>query len=219
MKTSAQLRLVALSFALLAGNLSAQTAPANPARDSSAAISKEWSFSLATFGYLVPDDLSYASPTFAADHNWLHLEGRYNYENQKTGSLWAGYNFTAGHALVLEATPMFGVVFGETTGVAPGYEFSLTYRRLELSSEGEYVFDTGNHANSFFYSWNELTYSPVNWCHAGLVMQRTKAYQTSLDVQRGVSLGFAYRKIDYTTYVFNAGWTDPTIVLAFTYQF
>jgi len=207
-----------LSLAVLAGRASAQIAP-NPAHDSPATSSKEWSFSLATFGYLVPDDLSYASPTFAADHNWLHLEGRYNYENQKTGSLWAGYNFTAGHALVLEATPMFGVVFGETTAVAPGYELSLIYRRLELSSEGEYVFDTRNHADSFFYSWNELTYSPVEWCHAGLVMQHTRALPDGPRYSASVSPGFAYRKIDYTTYVFNAGWTDPTIVLAFTYQF
>ena len=219
MKSPAQFGLVVLSFVFLAGNVSAQTVPANPREDSSGPASKEWSFSLAAFGYVVPDDLSYASPIFAADHDWLHLEGRYNYENQKTGSLWAGYNFTAGHALVLEATPMFGVVFGDATGVAPGYELSLIYRRLELSSEGEYVFDTGNHADSFFYSWNELTYSPLNWCHAGLVMQRTKAYQTSFNVQRGVSLGFAYRKMDYTAYIFNAGWTDPTIVFALTYKF
>jgi hypothetical protein len=83
----------------------------------------------------LPNDLSYGSPTFAADHDWLHLEGRYNYENQKTGSLWAGYNFSAGHNLVLEAMPMFGVVFGNTTGVAPGYEVSLAYKKIELSSE------------------------------------------------------------------------------------
>jgi hypothetical protein len=219
MKIPPQFGPVVFSLALLAGSVSAQMAPANPARDSPATSSKKWSFSLATLGYLVPDDLSYASPIFAADHDWLHLEGRYNYENQKTGSLWAGYNFTAGHALVLEATPMFGVVFGDTTGVAPGYELSLTYRRLELSSEGEYVFDTENYANSFFYSWNGLIYSPVDWFHTGLVMQRTRAYQTSLDVQRGVSLGVAYRRMDYTTYIFNAGWTDPTIVLALSYKF
>jgi hypothetical protein len=219
MKTTRQFRVVVLGAVFFAGSVSAQTAPANPTEDATGPSSNEWSFSLAAFGYLVPNDLSYGSPTFAADHDWLHLEGRYNYENQKTGSLWTGYNFSAGHNLELEATPMFGVVFGNTTGVAPGYELSLTYKRIELSSEGEYVFDTGNSADSFFYSWNELTYSPVEWCHAGLVSQRTRAYQTKLDVQRGVSLGFAYRKMDYTTYIFNAGWTDPTVVLALTYKF
>ena len=60
----------------------------------------QWSFSLATSGYLVPHDQSYVSPTFTADHRWLHLEARYNYEYQKTGSLWAGYNFSVGNKFV-----------------------------------------------------------------------------------------------------------------------
>jgi hypothetical protein len=219
MKTTRQFRLVVLGAAFFAGSASAQIAPANPAEKSTGLPSNEWSLSLGAFGYLVPNDLSYGSPIFTADHKWLHLEGRYNYENQKTGSLWTGYNFSAGHKLVLEATPMFGVVFGNTTGVAPGYELSLSYKRVELSSEGEYVFDTRNSADSFFYSWNELMYSPMEWFHAGLVAQRTRAYQTALYVQRGMSLGFAYRKMDYTTYIFNAGWADPTIVVALTYKF
>ena len=114
---------------------------------------------------------------------------------------------------------MFGVVFGKTTGVAPGYNLALGYRKIELISQGEYVVDTGDTSNSFFYSWNELVYSPVDWFHAGLVSQRTRAYQTPLDVQRGFSAGFAYKKADFTTYVFNAGWTDPTVVLALTFKF
>ncbi len=77
-----------------------------------------------------------------ADHQWLHLEARYNYENLHTGSLWAGYNFTAGKTLQLAVTPMIGGVFGRTTGIAPGCEFSLTYKKLSFSSSNEYVFDT-----------------------------------------------------------------------------
>ena len=209
----------AVAAVLLAGCAAAQTVPGQQSGEGSSVSSKEWDFSLSAFGYLVPNDLSYGQPTVNADHDWLHLEGRYNYENQETGSLWAGYNFSAGHDLEFQVTPMFGVVFGAMTGLALGYEASLAYKKIELSSEGEYVFDTGNSNNNFFYSWDELTFSPVQWCHFGLVAQRTKAYQTRLDVQRGVSLGFAYRKVDYTTYIFNAGWTDPTVVLALTYKF
>jgi hypothetical protein len=216
MRTVRQLGAVIIVAAFLDGAALAQTVSPTNADSSSG---KKWSYTLSASGYLVPHDLSYGSPTFAADHEWLHLEARYNYEAQKTGSLWAGYNFSAGHNLVLDVTPIFGVVFGEMTGVSPGYEMSLNYKKVDLSSEGEYVFDTGHSNQSFFYSWNELTYSPVEWCHFGLASQRTRAYQTELDVQRGVSLGFAYKKIDYTTYIFNAGWTDPTLVLAFTYKF
>jgi hypothetical protein len=60
-----------------------------------------------------------------ADRGWLHLETRYNYENLETGSAWVGYNFSGGEKLKWEFTPMLGGVFGNTTGVAPGYEFRL----------------------------------------------------------------------------------------------
>jgi hypothetical protein len=183
------------------------------------ATAKQWSFSLSTFGYLVPHDQSYGSPVFTADHRWLHLEARYNYEAQETGSLWAGYNLSVGDRLVFEATPMLGAVFGNTTGIAPGCELALSYKKIELSTESEYVYDPSDSKNSFFYTWNELVYSPTDWFHAGLAAQRTRAYHTPLDVQRGFSVGFSHKSLDFTTYVFNAGWTDPTVVLALGFTF
>jgi len=196
-----------------------QTTGGVPSPETADTDKDRWALALAAYGYLVPNDQSYFSPTFSADHRWLHLEARYNYENQKTGSLWAGYNLGVGDTLVFEATPMLGVVFGNTTGIAPGYEMSLTYKRIELSSQGEYVFDTKDSAGSFFYCWNELVYAPTDWFHAGLVAQRTRAYSTPLDVQRGFSVGVAYRRMDFTTYILNAGWTDPTVVLSLGFRF
>jgi len=202
--------------ALLASQLSAQATNTASPEDNKA---KTWSFSFTTEGYVVPHDQSYVSPTFTADHQWLHLETRYNYEAQKTGSLWAGYNFSAGSNVVLSATPMLGAVIGNTTGIAPGCEFSVAYKQIEFSSDLEYLFDTHDHSHSFLYSWNELVYSPAEWFHAGLVAQRTRAYQTPLDVQRGFSVGFSHKKVDFTTYVLNAGWTDPTVILALSFTF
>ena len=178
-----------------------------------------WSFEAAVYGYVIPDDQSYSSATFRADRDWAHMEARYNYEDQKTGSVWLGYNLSFGEKLVLDATPMVGGIFGSTTGVAPGYLFTLSYKKLSLYSEGEFVFDTKNSGNNFFYNWNELSYSPTDWLRAGLASQKTRAYQTPLDVQRGFFAGFSYRRLDFTTYVFNVGWTDPTIVLALGFKF
>jgi hypothetical protein len=203
---------------LLLGHGLAQTANGSTS-DSDDATAKQWSFSLSTLGYLVPQDQSYGSPTFTADHRWLHLEARYNYEGQETGSLWAGYNLSVGDRLVFEATPMLGAVFGNITGIAPGCELALSYKKVELSTESEYVYDPSDSKNSFFYTWNELVYSPTEWFHAGLVAQRTRAYHTPLDVQRGFSVGFSHKNLDFTTYVFNAGWTDPTVVLALGFTF
>jgi len=210
MKINLKVVLLFLPLAVASMRLSGQEV-ASP--DNSASPLKNWDFSLNISGYLVPDDRSYAMPTFSADREHLHLEARYNYEDQNTGSMWLGYNFDAGKKLVLEVTPMVGGVFGSTTGVAPGYELSLTYRKVALTSDGEYVVDTGKRDNSFLYSWNELVYSPTDWLHAGLVAQRTRAYHTSLDIQRGFSVGIVHKKMDFTVYTLNAGWTDPTIVL------
>ena len=88
--------------------------------------------------------------------------------------------------MVFEVTPMIGGVFGNTNGIVPGFEFSLTYKRIVLSSSDEYVFDTSHRNGNFFYSWPQLTYSPLDWLHLGLVAQRTKAYRTSFDTQRGL---------------------------------
>ena len=203
---------------LLLGHGLAQTAN-DSTSDSDDATAKQWSFSLSALGYLVPQDQSYGSPTFTADHQWLHLEARYNYEGQETGSLWAGYNLSVGDRLVFEATPMLGAVFGNITGIAPGCELALSYKKVELSTESEYVYDPSDSKNSFFYTWNELVYSPTEWFHAGLVAQRTRAYHTPLDIQRGFSVGFSHKNLDFTTYVFNAGWTDPTVVLALGFTF
>lgn len=175
---------------------------------------RAWAFSVSAYAYLVPDDRDYVQPTITADHNWLHLEARYNYEALDTGSAWVGYNFGGGEKLAWELTPMLGGVFGDTTGIAPGYKGSLGWWKLELYSEGEYLFNTGNSSGSFFYNWSELTLAPVEWFRFGLVTQRTRAYQTDRDLQRGFLVGLSYQRLSFTTYVLNPDESRPTIVLA-----
>ena len=178
-----------------------------------------WAFSASVYGCFVPDSEDYAQPTFTADRGWLHLEARYNYENLETGSAWVGYNLGGGGRLEWELTPMLGGVLGETVGVAPGYQGSLSWWKLELYSEGEYVFDAGDAADSFFFNWSELSLSPVDWFRFGMVAQRTRVYQTDLDVQRGFLLGGSYRVVDLTAYLFNPDESRPTFVLALGVNF
>jgi hypothetical protein len=108
-----------------------------------APVEKALSFSSSAYTYIVPDSREYVQPTLTANHGWLHLEARYNYEGLETGSAWIGYNFSVGEKVSLEFTPMLGGVFGDVTGVAPGYKYTLSWWKLQLYSEGEYVFDTG----------------------------------------------------------------------------
>lgn len=202
----------------------AEDAPAPAATSTSPVAAAEsderaWSFSASVFTYLLPGESDYAQPTLAADRDWLHLEARYNYESLRTGSAWVGYNFSFGEELRLDLTPMVGGVFGDTNGIAPGYNAALGWQKLELSSESEFVFDTGDSSDSFLYTWSELAWAPVDWCRFGLAAQRTKAYKTDFDVQRGFLVGFAYRSAGFTTYVFDPDATSPTVVLGLDLSF
>src|SRR6476620_7693089 len=179
----------------------------------------EWECSLSISTYLVQNGRDYANPNLVADRGWLHLEARYNYEAIKTGSMWLGYNFSVGKKLVLGATPMLGGVFGDITGIAPGYNVSLSYEQIEFFTQGEYFFDAGNRSGNFFYSWSELSYAPVNWCREGIVIDRTKALGSNFEVRRGPLVGFKYKKIDFTTYWLSHGSLDSTFIFTVALNF
>ena len=215
MKARAGLALAAL-LALCAASASAQQAAAAGAAPDEKA---KWEYSASVYGYFIPEDTDYAQPTVIANHGGLHLETRYNYEGPKAGSAWVGWNVGVGDKLRLDATLMAGGVFGDTRGVAPGYELTLSYGKFQLYSEGEYVFDTQGKGNSFFYNWAQLGYSPFEWLSVGLASQRTRAYQTSLDVQRGFFVGFTYKNLSLNVFVFNPGWETPTVVSSLAISF
>jgi hypothetical protein len=203
---------------LFSDQLSAQT-QTNDAPGSAEAPANPWAFDLSISGYDVPHGRSFVSPTLTADHDTLHMEARYNYEGLDSGSLWFGYNLSVGKKVTLEATPMIGGVFGSVTGIAPGVEFTVTYKKIQLFSANEYIFDTTTKARNFFYTWTQALYSPVPWFSVGYVLQRTRAYSTALDIQRGVMVQFTHKKTTFAAQGFNMGQTDPVIVFSLGYSF
>ena len=172
-----------------------------------------WSWSLSVYTYLVPDGDDYVQPTLMVDRDWLHVEARYNYEALDTGSIWIGYNFSFGDELYVDFTPMIGGVFGDVEGVAPGYRVTAGWWRLGLYTEGEYLFDAEDSSDDFFYTWSEFTYSFNDFFYGGVVIQRTKVYETDFDTQRGLLLGVSLERFNFTAYVLNPD-EDPTVALA-----
>jgi hypothetical protein len=222
LRASFTISLAALLLGCASGHAQTNTAPFLATNAPPPVLEHDaqpWSFSASVYGYLVPDNREYVQPTITADRDWLHLEARYNYEALETGSTWLGYNFGGGKKLEWELTPMLGGVFGDLTGVAPGYKGALRWWKLELYSEGEYVFDTGNRSGSFFYNWSELSLAPVDWFRIGMVTQRTRAYQTDREIQRGLLAGVSCKKLSFTTYVFNPDESKPLFVLAASLSF
>jgi hypothetical protein len=173
----------------------------------------EWSFDLTGYWTNPPDDDAYGSAIFRADHGALHLEARYNYEDIDTGSVWAGWTFSWSGDVEVSLVPMVGGVFGHTQGVAPGLEFDLAWKILELYFEAEYVFDAAGRDDDFFYMWTEFTVNPTEWLSLGLVAQRTRAYDTDVEVDRGLLVGFHVRSVTATVYVFNLDQDDPYVMI------
>ena len=99
----------------------------------------------------------------------------------------------------------------------PDSKASRSYRKSAFSTEAEYLFGQAT-GQSFFYNWSELCNAPIDSFRVGLAIQRTKVYQTEFDTQRGFLVGVSYKRVEFTTYVFNPD-DEPTVVLGFAVQF
>jgi hypothetical protein len=186
------------------------------ARDSSGSA---WSFSASGYYYFIPNDKNTFTLIGYADHKSLHLETRYNYEDEKTGSVFGGWRFATGNKLQFGATPMLGIVFGNTNGIAPGVELDLSYWLLDFYSESEYVIDFESNENNFFYTWTELAISPLHFLRTGISGQRTRLYETELDVQKGVFAEYAFWKLTTGVHYFNPFSSDDFVILTLSIDF
>jgi len=177
----------------------------------------DWNFNVETDIYFTNPFV--ILPIITADRNKLHLEARYNYEDLKTFSGWLGYNFYGGEEFEYFITPMVGAAVGRTDGIAPGLELTLDYSSFELYSESEYLFDFESKENNFFYSWTDLTYSPLDWLWFGISGQLTKVYQTEIESDRGVLIGGTYKSWQLNGYFYNLFSDDSFVMVALSAEF
>lgn len=186
------------------------------ANDSSEA---KWSFSTSGYYYFIPDDANSFTLIGSADHKALHLEARYNYEDQKTGSVFAGWRFEIGNEFKFGTTPMVGIAFGNTNGFAPGLELDAAYKLIDFYSESEYLIDFTGKENNFFYTWSELAVNPFHFLRTGISAQRTRLYQTDLDLQRGIFAEYSFRKLTAGVHYFNPFSKDNFVIFSFSVDF
>jgi hypothetical protein len=204
--------LLAGLVALLAAPGTVRATEGSPGPAPQEAVTWTWEPSLLL--YVVPGEPAYLQPTLAVDHGGLHLEGRYNYEARDTASAWVGWNFSFGEDLKLELTPMVGGVFGQMTGIAPGLTLVLSFGPLTWWSQSEYVFDLADKNQSYLYVWSEFSVTGPEWLRVGFVLQRTRAFQTTTQVQGGPLFGVAFWKLAATVYFFAPGQADQFVVVA-----
>lgn len=178
-----------------------------------------WRMAVNVYAYVIPDQPDFAMAILPVDYRRLHLEVRYNYEAVGSFSAFAGANGAWGQRVKLTVTPMFGGVVGEVRGLVPALRLTLAWWKLDLYSESEYVVDADDRDASFFYQWAELGLSPLAWLRLGAVAQRSRVFDTPLDVQRGLFAGVTVRFLTVTLFELNAGWTTPTWVVAASLNF
>ncbi len=198
-----------------------EPAPPSPSRAAPEAEAEEtgWEFGLSGALYVLPDEGDYVQPTFKADRGLFHFEARYNYEDRDSTSFFVGANFEFGEELKLALTPMIGGVAGQTDGIVPALEADFTVGLFEAYAEAEYVLDLEDSDSNYFYMWSELSLWPTEWLRAGVVTQRTRVYKTERDIQRGLLVGFTFRKLDGTVYFFNPGAVDHFTVVSLGVSF
>jgi hypothetical protein len=166
-------------------------------------LDSNWAFSLSSYYYLIPDEKNLVSFIGYADYKHVHLEGRYNYEDRQTASLFGGWRLDLNGRIKCMFIPMLGVMFGDNNGVAAGLEINVNFKRFDYYSETEYVVDFNGADKNFLYTWGELTFTPLKSLHAGISYQRTLLYETGFDVQRGLMAKYSFRKITLGGYYFN----------------
>lgn len=210
-KAPVQLLMAGIVAVLVAPGLS-QARDVTPEPATQEATTWVWSPSLLL--YVVPGEPAYFQPTLAVDHGGLHLEGRYNYEARDTGSAWIGWNLSFGEELRFGLTPMVGGVFGQMKGLAPGFTITLEWGPLALWHQSEYVFDLADSSQSFYYLWSELSVTGPDWLRIGVVLQRTRAFQTTTEVQGGPLVGINFWKLAATVYLFAPGQEGQFVVVA-----
>jgi hypothetical protein len=203
---------ILILFPFLAGfNVAAQ-------QPDSLSVGNAWGGSADVNFYFMKDDF-FVLPVFRADKGWLHLEGRYNYESEGTFSVWGGYNISGGNKFEYLFTPMVGFVAGDIVGVAPGLEMTLGFHGFELYSESEYFIAPDNPGNDFFYAWTDLTWSPLDWLWVGISGQRTRLFETDVEIQHGLILGGGYRDWELSGYLYNPGSDDLFFITTVSWSF
>ncbi|MBK9184480.1 MAG: hypothetical protein IPM83_15580 [Ignavibacteria bacterium] len=133
--------------------------------------------------HFTPDDGFFMIPVAMMENDRWYLELRYNYEDFKTASLWAGPVFSWEGAVGGYVTPMLGVVAATQWGWGVGVEAEASYGILNVSVENEFVVDVRSSDGTFFYnSWTELTGSITDNLRVGAVLQRTRYFHDVEDV-------------------------------------
>ena len=163
----------------------------------------KWNFSAWAEYFIIPGEKDFFNPTFYARSDKLHFEGRYNYEDRNTASFWGGWRFKFGNGVKFVVVPMAGIIFGNTDGIAPGLELEISYKKFDVYSESEHVFDFNARENNFFYMYSELAIRPIKSIRTGIMTQRTRLYESDRELERGIFAEYYFGRFRIGAFYFS----------------
>jgi hypothetical protein len=114
---------------------------------------------------------------------------------------------------------MIGFVVGNTNGIAPGLEARLKWKKIDFYSEGEYVFDFDGRENDFFYAWTELAITPFRSFRTGISTNRTKLFQSELELQKAIFIEYSFWKFTAGLHYFNLFSNNEFVVATLDIEF
>ena len=181
-------------------------------RRASPAAKPSWEFAITAYPTVVRGGENYTSAIGVADRGPLHLEARYNYESVGARSAFVGWTFSGGEAITWELTPLLGGAWGTTQAFVPALEASVAWKQFDFYVEAEYVRDSNQRTDSYFYAWSELGFRPAEWLRVGIAGQRTRTYSNERDIQRGPFAQVTWGPLTIGGYWFNPGSIDQVFV-------
>ena len=202
--------IAALALVVATAAIAGESEPGG--RRASSPEKPSWEFAITAYPTVVRGGDNYTSAIAVADRGPLHLEARANYESVGARSAFVGWTFAGGDEVTWELTPLFGGAWGTTQAFVPGLEASVAWGPLDFYIEAEYVRDSRDHTDSYFYAWSELGFRPFEWLRVGVAGQRTRIYGGDRDIQRGPFAQVTWGPVTLGGYWFNPGSSDQVFV-------
>lgn len=154
---------------------------------------------------------------FQNARNW-YAEGRYNYEDNQTFSLYVGKTFSREQDLSYSLTPLIGGSMGNFNGVSTGFYVHLDYKNFLFSTQSQYSLSTDHRSSNFFYNWSELAYQPLKWLYGGVSVQNTALYHEQMSFEPGLLIGYNFRNLSMPLYTFSPFSKDRYFMLGLTIE-
>ena len=156
----------------------------------------------------------YRSPT-----DW-YAEMRYNYEDNRTLSLYTGRTFAhEGGRLSYSATPLVGGVVGRFKGGSVGLNLTLDFNNLFFESQSQYSFGVDGESPDFLFAWSEVGYQMRPWLFGGVSAQNTYLCQDESQLlDPGIFLGVELGAWSFPVYAFAPRSGDPFFVVGINFK-